>query len=572
MISTISHIPLINKSEKLSRNVAFLLTLTSYTVKYYKLFMFTSKERKLAQVKAKSGILKTGSFDFNNIASFFTLSSNKDFYQVISDRTFQDLDMDEVFMFLDRTTSKVGQQVLYRVLRTIPESQNRIDRFEQINRILNKHSGLGEKILSELTTLQDKNAYYIPSLFLERHIQKPKWFWVIPVLSLTSLITLTLSFFFPQLLIFLVLLLGLNFGIHYWNKINVYQYSSSITQLLKLTLAAKRIAVLDGIREMDLDIMASIRSIDNLGIQMSLFKLEVKLQSETGQAVEYFVELIKALFLIEPLILYNVLQKMDEKRQDIKRIYEYVGEIDVAISIGFLRESLPFHCIPVITADRKQLTAAMAYHPLIYNSVPNSLDLNQKSVLLTGSNMSGKTTFIRTIGINAISAQTINICFAEAFSIPRLKVHSAIRISDDLLNDKSYYFEEVLTIKSLLSESRSGNSNLFLIDELFKGTNTVERIASGKAVLSYLNEGNNITMVATHDLELGELLNDTFSLFHFSEIVEDGKILFDYKIKPGNLNKTNAIRILELNDYPPEVTTEASLLAREILISKLKIN
>jgi hypothetical protein len=78
--------------------------------------------------------------------------------------------MNEVFMFLDRTASKVGQQVLYRVLRTIPESQNRIYRFEQINRILNEHSEIGEKVLSELTTLQDKNAFYIPSLFLERHI------------------------------------------------------------------------------------------------------------------------------------------------------------------------------------------------------------------------------------------------------------------------------------------------------------------------------------------------------------------------------------------------------------------
>ena len=129
-----------------------------------------------------------------------------------------------------------------------------------------------------------------------------------------------------------------------------------------------------------------------------------------------------------------------------------------------------------------------------------------------------------------------------------------------------------ITIKTQLSESRSGNSNLFLLDELFKGTNTVERIASGKAVLSYLNEGNNLTLVATHDLELGELLSGTFSLFHFSEIVEDGKIVFDYKIKPGNLNKTNAIRILELNDYPPEVITEATLLAGQIINSKMKNN
>jgi DNA mismatch repair ATPase MutS len=202
-----------------------------------------------------------------------------------------------------------------------------------------------------------------------------------------------------------------------------------------------------------------------------------------------------------------------------------------------------------------------AYHPLIDRAVPNSIDLSGKSVLLSGSNMSGKTTFIRTMGINAILAQTLNTCFARQWRMPKLKIHSAIRISDDLLSAKSYYFEEVLTIKNLLEESQSSECHLFLLDELFKGTNTVERVASGKAVLSYLNQESNLVFVATHDLELAELLKDSFSLFHFTEIVQQDKVLFDYKLKGGPLRDTNAIRILELNNYPEEVIQEAAQLA-----------
>lgn len=523
-----------------------------------------SKKKLLAQLKADSGKIKTETFDFNKIEMFFRLSDKKDFYQVIADRTFQDLDMDEVFMFVDRTVSKVGQQFLYQVLRTFPATADRIEKFEKIIQILKVNPETRDQITAEVGLLNKKDAYYISSLFLENHIRKPEWFWIIPILSFVSSALVLASFIFPKALIFLVLLLAVNFGIHYWNKINLYKYSGSIPQLLLLNQIADKITKLKGMTDVSSGVAESIKAIDGLGIQMSLFKLEVKLQSEIGLAVEYLVELVKALFLIEPLVLYNVLKELDSKRSQIQQVYEYIGEIDVAMSISFLRKDVPYFCLPKTTAERKQLTAVGVYHPLIYQSIPNSIDLTEKSALLTGSNMSGKTTFIRTIGINAITAQTINTCFSKEFIAPVLKVHSAIRISDDLLSEKSYYYEEVLTIKGLLEESSSGFQNLFLLDELFKGTNTVERIASGKAVLTYLDKGNNIAFVATHDLELTELLKGRFSLYHFTEIIQEGGIAFDYKIKPGNLTNTNAIRILELNKYPKEVTDEATLLANRM--------
>jgi DNA mismatch repair ATPase MutS len=129
-----------------------------------------------------------------------------------------------------------------------------------------------------------------------------------------------------------------------------------------------------------------------------------------------------------------------------------------------LKQGLKSFCLPGLFDNQKVIIAIEMYHPLIINCIPNSIHVDGKSILLTGSNMSGKTTFIRTIGINIITGLTINTCFAKQFSLYRLKIFSAIGISDDLMNDKSYYFEEVLTIKEMIEKSQLTESNLFLLD------------------------------------------------------------------------------------------------------------
>lgn len=241
----------------------------------------------------------------------------------------------------------------------------------------------------------------------------------------------------------------------------------------------------------------------------------------------------------------------------------FVGHIDMLVSIASLRSGLETFCLPIINDGDKIITKDIS-HPLIFNCTTNSIEMAEKSILLTGSNMSGKTSFIRAIGLNIITGLTINTCFAKSMTFPLLKVFSAIRISDDLMNDRSYYFEEVLTIKEMLKESASENKNLFLLDEIFKGTNTVERISAGKSVLSALTKNNNKILVSTHDIELTDMLSDKYELFHFSETVNDKNVGFDYKLKIGKLKNKNAIRILEINDYPKEVVKEAIEIAKEL--------
>ncbi|MCF0069573.1 DNA mismatch repair protein MutS [Dyadobacter sp. CY261] len=473
------------------------------------------------------------------------------------------MDLEDVFRFIDRTLSRPGQQYLYYLLRCIPATSERAARLENRIDTLQESPSLRATVSKELSKLHERDAYYISSLFQGEHIQKPKWLWAIQLLAALAVISVILSFFVPKISVLLIILFPINMGIHYWNKSNVYQYSSSIPQLLIMHKAARRILASDAFQEYG-DVSASITSLAKILPQMLIFKIEARLQSEIGQLVDYLFELIKALFLLEPIVLFSSLQKLETRKEEIGTIFRFIGETDAALSILAMRESVPYFCNITHDPSGKGLIAQSVYHPLLFNGVSNDILLKGRSALLTGSNMSGKTTFIRTVGISAILGQTLNTCFAKEFAMPFMRVESSIRIADDLLDEKSYYMEEVLVLKELIGKSDNGKPALILLDEIFKGTNSIERIAISKSVLNYLHDNGNLVFVSTHDRELTELLSENYELYHFTEIIDGDQIAFDYKIKPGVLNTTNAIRILAINNFPPQIIQEANALSLKL--------
>ncbi len=286
---------------------------------------------------------------------------------------------------------------------------------------------------------------------------------------------------------------------------------------------------------------------------------EKKLDNEYALLFWFVSEIIKITLNLEPILFYSFQKSLENKKKDIKSLFLFIGEIDSAISCASVQINNTTWCKPTFI-NKKEVFAEEIYHPLIEKCILNDLNLENKSLLLTGSNMSGKTTFIRTFCINAILGQTLDFCFASRFDTPFFKIYSSIRISDNLINNTSYYLEEVVRIKELIDVSKKEDYCLFILDELFKGTNTVERIAAGKSVLSYLNKKNHIVMVSTHDLELTDLLKqENFDLYHFSETIENDQLIFDHKIKPGKPQGGNAIKILELYNYPFEIIENSKL-------------
>jgi len=522
------------------------------------------KTKRFKKLLGEFGNLKTDSFDFENIEIYFRKKDHSTAFQTLSDKTCNDLDFRELFQFIDRTNSKVGQQYLYNKLRNIPADSPENSRNEKLLDEFTNNPDFRVSVQSGLSKLNDTEVYYIASLFQDEILKPPGWYFMVPLLSFASVVSFTMAFFNP---VFFLVTLGLsliNIVIHFWNKKNLFHYFSSIPQLSKLNGVAQELFKYDRLKPINPDLMKSASVINTISNRMSFFNLEVAMQSDQRIIFWALLELVKIVFLIEPLFLFGTLKRIDTKRKEIEDVFLYVGEIDALLSIASLRKGLTSYCTPKIMDGPSQLVAGEVYHPLIEHCVKNSLNVNDKSILLTGSNMSGKTTFIRTIALNVITGLTINTCFAHHFSMPRVRIFSAIRISDDLLNDRSYYFEEVVTIKQMIDQSESGNFNLFLLDEIFKGTNTVERIAAGKAVLSSLNNEHTIVFVSTHDIELADLLTNEYDLYHFSEIVDHKTVDFDYKLKEGKLKNRNAIRILQINDYPERIIKEAFELSEAL--------
>ncbi|MEG1563666.1 MAG: hypothetical protein RR365_08060 [Bacteroides sp.] len=298
--------------------------------------------------------------------------------------------------------------------------------------------------------------------------------------------------------------------------------------------------------------------------KLMIFKLSIRLENEIAIVAYLMAELLHIFFLTEAYAVSTAFMLLKNKKECLKKIYCFVGLLDTLNSISLFRQSLPHFCTPSPSAANEwSIEARSVYHPLINNAVANNLHLEKKSVLITGSNMSGKTSFIRTIGVNLLMAKSLNTCCARHFEMQiDRKLCSAIHITDDLTKGESYYLKEVACMKELLEKSERGNA-LFLLDEIFKGTNTIERIAIAKAVLSALSQHGNIVLAATHDLELAALLDKEYELYHFSEVIQNNCLSFNYLLKKGVATERNAIRLLELYQYPQEVVREAYRLCKD---------
>ena len=542
--------------------IAFIL------ISLYLIQNFTKKRnlKKLRVILYKNwGKEKTENYyNFFSISRYFDNNSHKEkAYHLISEKTKIDLDIDALFKFLDRTSSKIGQQYLYFKLRTIGTLKELL-KFDELVNTFYKDKDLSISCQVQLLKLNTTNSYYLEELINGKQIEKPNNIWIIKLLTLFSISSIILSFFFPFFVLFLLPIFSINAVFHYKNKGNVNYYLQGVGQLSKSLKVAKKLSQNSSIKTHYND-FSFIQKIKNIMFKSEFIGFEKHVDNEWLFAFWLLIELIKIMFNVEYLVFYSFLDAIKNERKSIENMFLFIGEIDTAISTASLKSEDLKIGVPNFN-NNNELKFTEIYHPLIKKCIKNNLDLVDKSMLLTGSNMSGKSTFIRTVAVNSLLAQTFHICFATAYNAPFYKIYSSIRITDDLLDNTSYYLQEVLNIKELINASKSKKPCLFVLDEIFKGTNTVERISGGKAILSYLNKKTHTILVSTHDIELTELLqNDNYDLYHFSEEIENNELLFDHKIKQGKLKTRNAIKILEIYNYPSEIINEAKNIENNFL-------
>ncbi|WBL25485.1 MutS-related protein [Zunongwangia sp. HGR-M22] len=525
----------------------------------FRLLKKKSARKHFKELKNNWAKAKTEKFNFDQIKSFYDAQLLVGDFHKINDQTAKDLDFEELFTILDRTTSKPGQQYFYNHLRNI-NSENQLRQFSTFSDTFLEKENDRLKIQSQLSKLNHYNAYDFVRLIIDEPMERPKWIVWVFILSFLSIFSLIGGFFYPILFLIMIPVFMTNMVLHYRNKNKLNYYLNAVHQLSIAIKVGDKISNFSNISAYfkDLSFLGSVKKIQ---FKTSLIGFENKMNDEFAFFGWFFFELLKITFNIEILLFFSFLEDIQHKQNDIETLFRFLGEIDSAIAVASIKAEYHYRVCQPYFGNKKEIRFSEIQHPLIKDCVPNDLELLEKSMLLTGSNMSGKSTFIRTVAINTLLAQTINICFAEHFTAPFLKLYSSIRIADNLSENTSYYLEEVLQIKKLLDKSEEEVPKLFVLDEIFKGTNTEERIAAGKSILSYLNCAQNIVMVSTHDIELTEMLTQNdFELYHFSENIHNQTLNFDHKLKEGPLKTKNAIKILALYDFPKQIITEAEML------------
>lgn len=494
--------------------------------------------------------------DINIIRKFFDIQPKEKY--IIDDQCFYDLDMENVYHKIDRSYSSVGEAVLYKMLRepiideTILKERNII-----INKIKSDKE-LRAKIQYIFHNLGfDKKNRFLDMTNSELKSNKIKGilyslfgFTNIALIILTC-ITLNKYIAFSVLILFII---APGIEQHESKMVNI----NGLIYLNNMLNCAKRIISLDKDNKLSTtNIQIILKKLSNINLNTKLINMATKWGG--------ILEPLMVPFLILESSYYRVIDKLKENKNDLLKLYYELGKLESYISIGIYQEIMNENISNPVFIKETMLEIKDGIHPLISKPIKNSISIDKKGILLTGTNMSGKSTFLRMIGINSIFAQTFYFTLSSKYKSPLLNIVTSISPKDDVNTGKSYYLAEIESILRIIKSLDNPIPSLCIIDEIFKGTNPIERISSSTAILNYINKSNAITFVATHDKELTTLLSNNYDFYYFSEnINKNTGLSFDYKLKHGVVKSRNAIKLLKYVGYPDEIVNEAINLSRNM--------
>ncbi|MHB8838349.1 MAG: MutS-related protein [Gemmatimonadaceae bacterium] len=476
--------------------------------------------------------------------------------EALDDRTWRDLDLDQVFLSLDYTASEPGRQYLYHCLRSPHFSIDPLARLDRAARHLAADDAMATRARIALSELSDRRAAHLEDLLFGELPHRPRFWWLFPLLTAAAVTCLALIAIWPQAALVWLGLCVVNVGVQIFFKPTVKRFIPALHELPAFLRASRTLGTLSipPLADESSVLREGAQSFGPLRLASRWLMFEPEQSNELAGS---FYEYANLLFLLDVNAFVFSTETLRNARATARGMFTALGYIDVAQSVAAWRGTLSQWTTPEFTPVRKALHVEAVSHPLIPDAVANSLDADGASVLITGSNMSGKTTFVRTLGVNAVLAQTLNTVCASKWSGPMLRVRTSIQRADNLIAGKSYYLSEVESVLTLVRAKESGEQHLFLLDEIFRGTNTTERVAAAYAVLAHLNAGHDLAVAATHDIELLELLKGTYAMHHFREQVANDGLTFDYLIQPGVSSTRNAIALLKAMRYPDSLVADA---------------
>ena len=505
--------------------------------------------------KVKAGIKHK---DF--LHKFLLKDEKKDF--LIDDITWQDLNMDTVFYNIDHTMSLPGVQYLYYILRRPKFKEDILKKRKNIINSLKENKDISQEIQYPLFLLGKDEGVNIFEYFDEGIKVDTSPLILYKLLSYLPILPLVLLFYDIKMGIGLFIFITmLNAIVYNGNKYKIAEEIETFKYLGSLITCGEKISKInmDNLEfdKKELDIL--LEKVKKIKKNIS----KINFNEESKTEIQILIDYYNMIALKEPKVFYQTVKQLNKHKEDLFNMFIIIGKIDAYISVASYIWGLNYYTEPSLKAEdaKYHLKVKELYHPLLKDPVPYTFEFNNKGALITGSNASGKSTFLRTIGINAIFAQTLYLVLAKDYSSSYFRLFTSIGTTDSIVDGDSYFMAEAKALKRVIDSINSNEPILCILDEIFRGTNTAERISAATASLDYMSNRNVCVIAATHDLELTTLVNDKYDNYHFKETIKDKDMIFDYILREGPCNSRNAIAILEYLDYPKTIYEKAMIQA-----------
>ena len=464
-----------------------------------------------------------------------------------------------LFHYLNRTVTGYGRDILAGWLSDpFPLSDNLMERQEAVRELALKeqwrHTFMAAGMKKPLEKIQINvlTGWMNESPVIRSTLMKRVLIYFLPAASVLSLLLVTTgvihyTFFISVFLLNLVVVAA---GLRKTNRIHIvltgmHNYLSSIYQLLKtFDQESFNSGILDNVKQ------------NICGSKVSA-SVSVKRLTRLIQAFDSRLNIIVG-FILNGLLLwdYQCIFRLDKWKSEYNKLFpdwiEMLGTIDAFISLGNYACNNPGFIYPEISEKKYLFSARSAGHPLIRENkrVCNDfvIDHSGNVCIISGANMSGKSTFLRTIAVNYILGMAgAPVCATEMVFTP-LKLFTSMRTTDSLTENESYFYAELRRLKTLKSEIERGEPVLFILDEILKGTNSADKSLGSKLFLKRLIDLGGTGLIATHDTSLGEMeaeypgivVNKCFEIEIEGEIIK-----FDYKLRNGITHKMNAAILMK---------------------------
>lgn len=526
------------------------------------------KERLQNKITKAWGNIPTHEYTAERFDSIqFYYNTIRDQKMDVDDITWNDIDMDDIFMLLNNTCSSIGEEYLYSILRKLKFNNEDLQERSRLIQLFLENPDLRFELqmeLSQIGRVRNISTFEYMNLLEkleERSVAGDRFCGIGLILSIASI---ALN---PALGVLLTVgMVVYTISTYYATQKKFDNFIEIVTYINRLLSFSKKFKKLE-ITELS-DYATRLENIEKEFRDFTRGSFILKSKNPIGSSLtDIFLDYYRMIFHADIIKFYKVLKIYKGKKDKLIEMFEIIGLLDSMIAVASFRTMIEDYCEPKLSVDPKPwLKIKDVYHPMIHEPVLNSIEENQ-CVLITGSNASGKSTFIKTLAINAILSQTIYTALCKSYEASFFKVASSMALKDSIFSKESYYIVEIKSLKRILDQLDENIPTLCFVDEVLRGTNTLERIAASSEILYGLAKANALCFAATHDIELTHILEEYYSNYHFQEQFVDNNIVFDYKLYDGRAISKNAIKLLGVMGYTEDIIQRATDAANHFLES-----